>query len=226
MGPDHIRKILRPHPGAASWTRGRPCPLRHSLHPTPANLPVLLLAPPPPRQVQPTRPPPGLCVHSFLKELPSFSPDKTWTCSVSILKQIYGNCTRTKISSALYRIFILFFHTPLVSLGDPMMCSLQREQMWIIQPQRTQTSQSALLGWTGGFQMINGGPESWRNRVTHWEGIKEQRSLCLKSSWAGVKDVSKSWGSSREPPRSSQLRCNQWKPTWNICQTHLERSLE
>ena len=74
-------------------------------------------------------------------------------------------------------------------------------------------------GWTGGFQMINGGPESWRNRVTHWEGIKEQRSLCLKSSWAGVKDVSKSWGSSREPPRSSQLRCNQWKPVEHLSDT-------
>ena len=47
-------------------------------------------------------------VHSFLKELLSFSPDKTWTCSVSILKQIYGNCTGTKISPGLYRIFILF----------------------------------------------------------------------------------------------------------------------
>ena len=108
MGPDHIRKILRPHPGAASWTREQPCPLRHSLHPTPANLRVPLLAPGPPWRVQPPRSPPGLCVHSFLKELPSFSPDKTWPCSVSILKQVYGNCTRTKISSALYRIFILF----------------------------------------------------------------------------------------------------------------------
>ncbi|XP_061256133.1 3-ketoacyl-CoA thiolase, mitochondrial [Bos javanicus] len=60
MGPDHIRKILRPHPGAASWTRGRPCPLRHSLHPTPANLPAPLLAPGPPGRVQPPRPPHGL----------------------------------------------------------------------------------------------------------------------------------------------------------------------
>lgn len=60
MGPDHIRKILRPHPGAASWTRGRPCPLRHSLHPTPANLPAPLLAPGPSGRVQQPRPPPGL----------------------------------------------------------------------------------------------------------------------------------------------------------------------
>lgn len=53
MGPDHIRKILRPHPGAASWTRGRSCPLRHSLHPTPTNLPAPLRAPRPPGRVQP-----------------------------------------------------------------------------------------------------------------------------------------------------------------------------
>ena len=97
---------LSPTPLATPHTCQPPCPTSRAPHT--CQPPCLASRAGPPGQVQPPWPPPGLCVHSFLKELPSFSPDKTWPCSVSILKQVYGNCTRTKISSALYRIFILF----------------------------------------------------------------------------------------------------------------------
>lgn len=65
--------------------------------------------------------------------------------------------------------------------------------MWIIQPQRCQTSQSTLLGETGGFQRINGGLGSWRDKVTPWVRVQGRRALRLKRSWAGGKGVRKSW---------------------------------
>ena len=91
------------------------------------------------------------------------------------------------------------------------------------------TSQSALLGATGGFQKINGGPESWRNRVTYWEGIKGRRALCLKSSWAGGKDVSQSWApqGNLQGLRSWDSTCGSqhgtsvrhtWRDPWNKSQ--------
>lgn len=115
----------------------------------------------------------------------------------------------------------------MASLEDPTTSSLRtahREQMWIIQPQRYQTSQSTLLGKAGGFQRMNGGPESWRDGVTHWERVKGWRTLCLKRRWTGGKAVSKSWSSRLEHPRSWQLRFGQWKPIWSISQAHVEQA--
>lgn len=112
------------------------------------------------------------------------------------LSRFMAIAIRQKYHQLLFRIFILCPSIGVTGRSNDMF-STGGNRCGIIQPQRTQISQSTLLrGWggTGGFQRINGVLESWRNRITHCEGIKEQRALCLNSSWAGGKDVSKSWG--------------------------------